>query len=268
VSNQQTVWVCPARLDAWAMQSLRSSLIPTAQPWQIDWSRLSELTADAASDLAELFSQWCMQPVKLQFAGADVLERVLRTLTPSGDRRTDMTWWRLRLDAMRVLRLQDEFELAALDFCVTFEVSPPAWTDPRCDCIAAGAAGQFQVSGPDLRLDTPTSGAAGFYSQATVPMSLDTLPAAMVELTGEVMGDASDVLEKFQAGMNGADRLVVSCTKLIRVDFSAAGSILNWAAACESKGCRVKFHDVPRLIAAFFSVIGINEHAIVSLRTN
>jgi hypothetical protein len=54
---------------------------------------------------------------------------------------------------------------------------------------------------------------------------------------------------------------------LIRVDFSAAGSILNWAAQRESEGCRLQFVDVPRLVAAFFTVIGISEHAKVVVRT-
>ncbi|MDO9199309.1 STAS domain-containing protein, partial [Rhodoferax sp.] len=102
----------------------------------------------------------------------------------------------------------------------------------------------------------------------TAPMGLDTLPAVMVELTGEVLGDAAEALDKLQAGLKGADRLVISCSRLIRVDFSAAGSILNWVAVRESEGCHVQFRDVPRLVAVFFSVIGINEHARIVLRTS
>jgi len=49
----------------------------------------------------------------------------------------------------------------------------------------------------------------------------------------------------------------------VRVDFSAAGSILNWVATRQASGCHVQFRDVHRLVAAFFTVIGINEHARV-----
>jgi len=90
----------------------------------------------------------------------------------------------------------------------------------------------------------------------------------VVELRGEVLGDAADALDKLQAGLAGSNRLVISCARLIRVDFSAAGSILNWVALRESEGCHVQFHDVPRLVAAFFNVIGINEYARVVLRTH
>ena len=96
----------------------------------------------------------------------------------------------------------------------------------------------------------------------------DALPAAVVELTGEVSGDAADVLNQLEAGLKENNRLVISCARLIRVDFSAAGNILNWISAHQSEGCQVQFCDVPRLVAAFFNVIGINEYAQVRLRTN
>lgn len=98
-------------------------------------------------------------------------------------------------------------------------------------------------------------------------VGLDAAPAAVVELSGEVLGDAAAALDLLQAGLHGADRLVISCARLIRVDFSAAGSILNWVAVRELEGCRVQFHDVPRLVAVFFNVIGINEHARIVPRT-
>jgi ABC-type transporter Mla MlaB component len=60
---------------------------------------------------------------------------------------------------------------------------------------------------------------------------------------------------------------VISCARLIRVDFSAAGSILNWVAAQEMQGRQVQFHDVNRIVAAFFRVIGINEHARIVPRS-
>ena len=60
---------------------------------------------------------------------------------------------------------------------------------------------------------------------------------------------------------------MVSCTHLIRVDFSAAGSLLNWAATRQAEGCNLQFRDVHRLVAAFFHVIGIQEHARVLVRT-
>ena len=59
---------------------------------------------------------------------------------------------------------------------------------------------------------------------------------------------------------------MISCAKLIRVDFSAAGTLLNWVSARQAEGRSVQFTDVNRLVAAFFNVIGITEHAKVVTR--
>lgn len=253
-----TVWQCPAELDWAALQALRARLSHAPMPWQLNWSRLAAITPDAAKPLAELFAQWCSQAVALQFDGADVLEKMLRNSTPSGQRQVDACWWQLRLDALRILRLPDEFELAALDYCVTYEVSPPPWEDARCDYVPVpGVASTPAVSGM-----APAAASAPEAAPSQAPAA-----ALVVELSGEVLGDAGEMLNKFQTGLKGEDRLVVSCSRLIRVDFSAAGSILNWVAAREAAGCHVQFHDVPRLVAAFFNIIGINEHARVMLRT-
>ena len=263
------VWDCPAELDFQALQALRASLSHAPEPWHLNWSQLKVIKPDAGEDLADLFTHWCSQPVILHFDGADVLEKTLRALTPSGDKGVDSFWWRLRLDALRVMRLQDEFELAALDFCVVYEVSPPPWQDARCQYVSEWLDSTSQIKGADgLGQATAPSPNAHWSQTATEPMALDTLSATVIELTGEVLGDAAEALDKLQVGLKGANRLVISCDRLIRVDFSAAGSILNWVAAREAEGCHVQFRDVPRLVAAFFNVIGINEHARVILRTS
>ena len=84
-----------------------------------------------------------------------------------------------------------------------------------------------------------------------------------LELKGNVLGDATQALTGFDAEVHSGEGILVSCKGLVRVDFSAAGSILNWVAMRQAEGCHVQFRDVHRLVAAFFNVIGINEHARV-----
>ena len=271
VSGNQLVWACPADLDLAAVQALRASLVAApARTWCLHWNQVQRITSEAASVLAELFAQWCLQPVKLQFDGSEMLNLTLKSFTPSGDQTVDTVWWRLRLDALRIMRLQDEFELTALDYCVTYEVSPPPWEDARCEYVHEQSSSTLpgELLTGALGASTP-SPAFALSQSATVPLGLNTLSAAtVVELNGEILGDAAEALDKLQAGLQGAQRLVISCDRLIRVDFSAAGSILNWVAQRESDGYSVQFRDVPRLVAAFFNVIGINEHARVVLRTS
>jgi hypothetical protein len=66
--------------------------------------------------------------------------------------------------------------------------------------------------------------------------------------------------------MGDAVSPVVSCAALVRIDFAAAGTLLNWVTDHHSSGRSVQFIDVHRLAAAFFDVIGIADHASVALR--
>jgi ABC-type transporter Mla MlaB component len=91
-------------------------------------------------------------------------------------------------------------------------------------------------------------------------------PRAEVELTGELQGDPSKALIPLNEAMKQTHMLVISCKWLIRVDFSAAGSILNWVANGQADGCQIEFRDVSCLVATFFNLIGINEHAQVLAR--
>lgn len=267
--DAQAVWTCPVELDLSVLQALQARLSDTASPWHLNWRRLNVIKPEAAPGLSDLFAKWCVTPVKLCFDGVEVLDKTLRSYTPSGDRKVDMCWWQLRLDALRILRQQDEFELAALDYCVTYEVSPPPWQEARCDFSRERVhAMTAATEAPDLLGDLVYSPSAGAVQPTTAFMTLTSAPSAVVELSGNVLGDAAEALDKLQAGVTGDQRLVISCDRLIRVDFSAAGSILNWVVTRKSEGAQVQFRDVPYLVAAFFNVIGINEYARVVLRTH
>lgn len=240
-----SLWECPSDLTIHAMEGLRDVMSSHPMPWHLGWGRLASISSDAMPLLGGLFSSLCDEPVALCFSRGTRLVQTLRAMMPSGDRGVSSAWWAVRLDVLRTMQLQDEFELAALDYCVTYEVSPPAWTPARCQFETVNAA----------------QGAAQSLA-ATVPMGLDQAPAGALELRGDVLGDATQALAG-GGGFSSGELISVSCHGLVRVDFSAAGSILNWVALRQSEGCHIQFQGVHRLVAAFFNVIGINEHARV-----
>jgi ABC-type transporter Mla MlaB component len=254
VLSRQIVWECPATLDLLAMKALRASLALNDLPKHLNWGGLKDIAPDAAHELAELFARWCTQPVELHFAGTESLAAVLKVNTPSSDMRVDQMWWQLRLDALRILRLRDDFESTALDFCVVYELSPPSWVDPQCTCVH------------ELIVEESPDSVHDSIHPESAAMGLDTGEAPVFNLTGEVRGDSATQLETLQDWHVEAQAVIVSCALLVRVDFTAAGNLLNWVAQRQANGCQIQFRDVPRLVAAFFSVIGIDEHAAVVLR--
>ncbi len=261
VLTEDPTWRSPALLDRAALDTMQRSMANPGAVWHLDWTALRQVAPEAVTPLAALFADWCDTLLQLRFTGADQLAQVLRGATPAGDRSVDADLWRLRMDALRLMRLQDAFELVALEYCLTFEVSPPAWQDPRCGVHSEPSPlGDVSVV-DELPLGSgtqPLSGASAADAAPTAPT---------VELSGEILGEAADALDKLEAARQGADRMVISCANLVRVDFSAAGSLLNWVATREAEGCHLQFREVHRLVAAFFHVIGIHEHARVVVRT-
>jgi ABC-type transporter Mla MlaB component len=265
-------WASPPVIGTQTIAALTAAMAKAPIPWRLDWSRLRTIEAPAVEPLAMVFSSWASQPIQLQFMGDAQLQKVLQDAAPSGLRETAPAWWKLRMEALRVTNRPDEFEMVALDFCVTYEVSPPAWSRARCVYKPLDAQGEVmggQTTIGDLRGDSMYS-SFGVMDGASY---LDTQSAQLssfssAELSGHIEGDAVEVLNMLENTIVGADRMLVSCTKLIRVDFSAAGMLLNWVSACEAEMRPVQFVGVNRLVAAFFNVIGISEHARVLVRSD
>ncbi|MGB4059302.1 MAG: STAS domain-containing protein [Burkholderiaceae bacterium] len=274
----RATWVAGAELDAHAVTLLGKTLERAPQPWVLDWSALTSAHPVAAVRLLKLMTDWSGQPVDLRFLGGQRLRDLLQTQTPSGNRSVDRIWWDLRLAALRVMHMGDDFELAALDFCVTYEVSPPSWEPPRCHFKSLAVTDDAQGDAAGLRHAPPsfvdTNPSVLPFAPGDLPVDLMGTasfmhqPVPVGELLGEILGDPQDHLERLDRLQGDAVARVVSCRNLIRVDFSAAGGILNWVSAHHAQGREIKFTEVHRLIAAFFHVIGITEHAKVVTRND
>jgi ABC-type transporter Mla MlaB component len=264
-------WRSPANFGLQTLAALNAALARSKMPWTLDWSILKTVEANAVVPLGKLFASWATQSVQLRFMGAHVLDDVLRAATPSGLRDTSQDLWKLRLEHLRITHRPDEFELAALDFCVTYEVSPPSWESARCEyklLDVDGVSGVGQTIIGEAVHDSIQSELSRYDEDPSAPSVMQTTQLAAVELSGQIYGDPVAVLDKLEGRMVGADVMVISCAKLIRVDFSAAGTLLNWVSARQTEGRLVQFIDVHRLVAAFFHVIGISEHAKVVPRTD
>ncbi len=266
VGSRKADWKCPAVFGIQSLAALNAAIGKASMPWLLDWGSIQSIEDAAVGPLTKLFLTWAGQPVQLRIAHADRLEHVLRQGAPSGVRSVDQARWNLLMAYLRVAHRPDEFELAALDFCVTYEVSPPSWEGARCEfklIDTEGNTGLGQTIVGDAVLDSIVS-----ELHTDNGASLMTAQLASVELSGQIMGEPGPVLDKLEARLAGADVMMISCAKLVRVDFSAAGSLLNWVSSRQAEGRIVQFIEVHRLVAAFFHVIGISEHAKVTARVD
>ncbi|RZL67848.1 MAG: STAS domain-containing protein [Variovorax sp.] len=249
-------WSAPAQLSRQSLGELTRALEAATGPaWTLDWRALKGIEPDAAAPLKSLFAHWAGMPVQLRFLGGKRLRSVLEAATPSNERGIDLVWWQLRMEALRIMHEADDFELAALNYCITYEVSPPPWEDPQGTYVAVepSAAGAAQSA-------TRAFSLAGMQEE-TAPVTPD-YPA----LLGELGGESSAVWHRLDTELADADAPIISCGGLVRIDLAAAGSLLTWVTERDGRGQRVEFVDTHRLIVAFFGVIGIADHAVVTAR--
>ena len=258
----QVGWVCPEHVDAEEVAVLASLSLQMPLPWVFDWTGLRSIDAEACGRLSELFRGWIPQRLDMRWLGGERLFAVLAESAPNGVRDADPAYWQVRLDALRMTNRPDQYDEAAIDYCVTYEVSPPSWEPARCQVRVSGVG--TTTSSPPLSVvsDVSTS-----FLESRLTEDTGMVQVGTVELSGQLVGDIGPTLKKMDAELGLASIVNVSCARLIRVDFIAAGDLLNWVLARRSENRSVRFIEAHRMVALFFGAMGINEHAKVKVRT-
>ena len=255
-------WLCPELLDIDAVARLRSQTLQMPLPWVFDWAALRSIDAEAATQLSSLFRHWSKQQLEMRWMSGETLFAALQEAAPTGVRDADPAFWQARLDALRLANRADQFDEAAIDYCVTYEVSPPSWERTRCNVRIGGS--NLHTHTPPLSMVSQVS--TGFMESGLVDDSISGTQVASIELSGQLVGDISATLDRLNSQLGKSQVVNVSCARLIRVDFIAAGDLLNWVLIKRGEGRMVQFVDAHRLVALFFGAMGINEHAKVQMR--
>jgi hypothetical protein len=254
-------WASPDHLDVQAVAQLRAQTLQLPLPWVLDWADLQRIDPEAAMQLSTLFRVWSGQALDMRWLAGDRLFHVLQEAAPTGSRSADPVFWLTRLDGLRLANRANQFDETAIDYCVTYEVSPPSWEPARC---------KVQITDEGSNTRTPHSSHAGGGAPSSFLESRliedESGGVAHVELSGQLVGDIGATLAKIEAGLATATVISVSCLRLIRVDFIAAGDLLNWVMARRQENRAVHLVDTHRLVALFFGAMGINEHAKVQVR--
>lgn len=254
-------WAAPEYLDVEAVLQMRTRCENLPLPWVLDWQNLRQIDPEAGARLREIFRAWAPQALDLRWLAGDHFFAILRDQAPVGVRDADPVYWMLRLEALRLANRPDQFDEVAIDYCVTYEVSPPSWEKAEVHVRVSGNGLSTSSPHPTMQpaMDTGIS-----FLESTITDAVST--AAQMELSGQLSGDISETLNLMTDQLGGATMVSIACPKLIRLDFMAAGDLLNWVLARRSENRAVQFTDAHRLVALFFGAMGINEHAKVKVR--
>ncbi|MGH6647752.1 STAS domain-containing protein [Aquabacterium sp.] len=254
-------WVSPAVIDSEAVAQLRYEILQLPRPWTMDWSSVEKVAPEGAAQLSQLMKSWAKEPIGMAWIGVDQLLTILSENAPSGARDVDPAYWMLRLDTLRLCNRPDQFDEVAIEYCVTYELSPPSWEPSACqvrhmrDGLTPHTMTLSHVS------DVTTS-----FVESQLHDDIEFVQVAALNLSGQLIGDISETLRKLDNQLGASITLDIDCEHLLRVDFIAAGDLLNWVLARRAEDREVTFVKPHRLVALFFGAMGINEHAKVKLQ--
>jgi ABC-type transporter Mla MlaB component len=119
-----------------------------------------------------------------------------------------------------------------------------------------------------LSLSVVGDAVTSFQDTAMGEETSSPIRVSTMELSGQLAGDLGDQLTRLTAQAGDAKVVRTNCALLMRVDFVAAGDLLNWVTQRQAEGREIVFMETHRLVALMFGAMGITEHARVQLRTN
>ncbi|MEK8032042.1 STAS domain-containing protein [Ideonella sp. DXS29W] len=252
-------WVCDPLLTHDGLSHLSSQLLQMPMPWVLDWTQLKRIEPAAAAELRRQFQSWATEKLTMHWLAADRLFDVLQEAAPVGVRDADPAFWLARLDALRLVNRPDQFDDVAIDYCVTYEVSPPSWEPTKCT---------VRVSGPSANTRSAILSSVGdvVTSVMDAPDGHGEIEVTSLEISGQLAGDQTALLKHLDQRLGDSKVVRISCALLIRVDFVAAGDLLNWVISKRAEQRHITFTDVNRLVVLMFHAMGISEHVATQLR--
>jgi anti-anti-sigma regulatory factor len=170
---------------------------------------------------------------ELVLVGADHLVAVLRPMLAIGDRGTGEAPWLLLLELLLLTKREKDFEETAMDYCVTFEVSPPSFEAPPHRAVTANV-GAMPAEGSDTAGDR------------------FLLPAV-------IRGDGAALLAAIAEHAPRRPVLVLDGSRLARIDYMAANALAAHLRTLAEEGHDVVLRDLNHIVAALLRLLGIGE---------
>jgi anti-anti-sigma regulatory factor len=235
------VIVLPESIDEGVVKQLEQlkNYSLSHQSITIDSSNVRSIDAVGAELLLRVINAFKRASHELLLQGADQLVTPLRAAVEAGRRDPSDAVWMLLLEVFRLLNRQHDFEETGIQYCITYEVSPPSWEPPP----------------PNLK------------TRAAVPQ-VKKAPEVVDGLSwhGTLRGEGEPHFGRLMAASRVEKKLVVDCTYLKRVEFSTATGMLAMVTKVRQNGATVEFRNVNYLIGALFSLLGVDAVAQIQLR--
>ncbi|WP_363499412.1 hypothetical protein [Burkholderia sp. LMU1-1-1.1] len=196
---------------------------------RLEFHRVTEIEAPACWLLLDTLRRLQARQRELILVGAAELAAQIRAGIAIG--RPDDTEgpWLLLLELLQLLNREKEFEETGMDYCVTFEVSPPSFVAPH---KVAMAPAQRAPASPDRFM----------------------LPPVMENQLGPLLPAIERYAGQYQ-------NIVFDCSRLLRIDYPAAIGLHACLQPLAAEGRKIEFRDVNHLVTALLRLLGYGDIA-------
>ncbi|MFD2365277.1 STAS domain-containing protein [Pseudoduganella sp. GCM10020061] len=191
---------------------------------RLEFDRVTDFDEEGCALVLAALQSLRARRAELVLSGAAHLCSLLRATLAVGRRDSGEAPWLLLLELQLLSGSEKAFEETAMDYCVTFEVSPPSFEKP---------------AGVETAPASPARAATGdrFLLPATIG------------------GDPHELLDQVDLYISQYDPAVLDCSHLVRVDYAAAGALLNRMRPLAGER-RIELRDMNHLVAALFRLVG------------
>ncbi|GGP27684.1 STAS domain-containing protein [Silvimonas amylolytica] len=208
---------------------------------KLDMAKVTAIDSMAAAEL--LFGWQSVRKVGgvVQIAGAETMIKLLSSKIETG--RTapaEAPYWLLLLETTQATGNQEAFENLAIDYAVTYEVSPPSWDGSAVFTAPASKA----AARPEPAAATPTP---------------STHSPDRLVLSGALLQGAAVQIQSIRAFAATQNKPVLDFRDVTRVDFETAGQLLNLAMELVQTGAVVRVASANALVAGMLHLMGVGE---------
>jgi ABC-type transporter Mla MlaB component len=209
---------------------------------RLDFAQVKTADVVGCELLMRVLNAFAKAHHQMDMSGTDKLLAAVSGLIEKGRKDPSQAAWLLMLELHRIADRQEDFENLAIDYCVTYEVSPPSW----------------EPAPKNIRSSDP--------APLTATTIVDNLLPDEIVATGEIKGLGDSLIAQIDSALAMRNSVTVNCKTLERIEFGAAGNLLANLSRWAGQGKAVDFRNLNHLIAGLFVTLGIHQLAGVERR--
>jgi ABC-type transporter Mla MlaB component len=222
----------PARLDAGIVKQLErvKNMATMGNVLRLEFARVTEVDPIGCGLLLSVLKKLQKSGHNLILVGAADLADKIRSILAVGRRDETEAPWLLLLELLRLLNREAEFEETSIDYCITFEVSPPAFVSPQ-DKVVTDSKEEIEQEDSGDRFMMPV----------------------VIDSRNETL------LQNITAYVHKHNPAILDCSRLARMDFAVAGWLFGGMTPLINSGRVIELHNVNHFVAALCGVMGIKD---------